>query len=136
MNYSLMAGLILSLGLTACSKNEEAAAPEPVAPAAEAPAPASATEVAAPAPTAAATTDFDAAAKFKTTCASCHGAEGQGVATFPKLVGKTTEDVKAKLTDYRAGKTLGPQTAVMAPNAAKLTDSEIEGLATYIATLK
>lgn len=138
MKYSLIAGLILAMGLSACGKKEEAAAPEPApAPAAEAPAPmaAPAPEAAAPmaAPAAAA---FDAAATYKSSCASCHGDKGEGVATFPKLAGKTAEEVKAKLADYKAGKTVGPQTAVMAPNASKLSDSEIDAMATYIATLK
>jgi cytochrome c553 len=123
MNNSLIAGLILALSLTACGKKEEAAAP------ATAPAP-----MAAPAPeTAAPAGPFDAAATYKTVCATCHGVNGQGVAAFPKLVGKTTEDVKTKLVDYKAGKTIGPQTAVMAPNASKLGDSDIDAMATYIA---
>ncbi|MGA7181347.1 MAG: c-type cytochrome [Thiobacillaceae bacterium] len=134
MKYSLIAGLVLAMGLSACGKKQEAAAPEPApAPAAEAPAPmaAPAPEAAAPAPAA-----FDAAATYKNNCASCHGDKGEGVATFPKLAGKTAADVKAKLADYKAGKTVGPQTAVMAPNAGKLSDSEIDAMATYIATLK
>jgi cytochrome c553 len=124
MNNSLIAGLILSLSLTACGKKEEAAAPEAVPAPMAAPAPETAAPAAGP---------FDASATYKTVCATCHGTEGQGVAAFPKLVGKTAEDVKAKLADYKAGKTLGPQTAVMAPNASKLSDSDIDAMATYIA---
>ena len=132
MKYSLIAGLVLALSLSACGKKEEAAAPAP-APEAQAPAP-----MAAPAPEAAApaAATFDAAATYKTSCASCHGPNGEGVASFPKLAGKTADEVKAKLADYKAGKTVGPQTAVMAPNASKLSDSDIDAMATYIATLK
>jgi len=132
MNNSMIAGLILALSLSACGKKEEAAAPETApAPAIQAPAP-----MAAPAPetTTPAAGPFDAAATYNTVCASCHGPDGQGVATFPKLAGKTAEDVKAKLADYKAGKTVGPQTAVMAPNAGKLSDSDIDAMAAYIAS--
>jgi cytochrome c553 len=132
MNYSLIAGLVVVLSLTACGKKEEAAAPETApAPEAQAPAPMPAPAEPAAAP---ATGPFDAAATYKTVCAQCHGPDGQGVAAFPKLAGKTAEDMKAKLTDYKAGKTLGPQTSVMAPNAAKLSDSDIDAMASYVAS--
>jgi cytochrome c553 len=123
MKNSLAAGLILALCLSACGKKEEAATPEQ--------APATATQ--APAPAAAA---FDAATTYKTVCATCHGVSGQGVAAFPKLAGLTPEAVKAKLNDYKAGKQMGPQTAVMAPNATNLGDSDIDAMAAYVATLK
>ena len=125
MRYPLILSLAVALALVACGKKEETAATEQ-APAASAPAPAPA---AAPAP-------MDAASQFKTVCATCHGPNGQGIATYPKLIGKTADDVKAKLADYKAGKPMGPQTAVMAPIAAKLSDSDIDAIAQYVATLK
>jgi cytochrome c553 len=126
MNRSLIAGLILALGLSACGKKEEATAPE------QAPAPAAQ----APAPAAPATTAFDAATTYKNVCSTCHGSNGQGVGAFPKLAGMTAEDVKAKLKDYKAGKQIGPQTTVMAPNASNLGDSDIDAMAAYVASLK
>ena len=127
MRYPLILALLTVVSLAACGKKEEAAAPEP-APAAMAPAPMP-EPAAAPAPT-------DAATQYKSVCASCHGPNGEGVGDFPKLAGKTADDVKAKLADYKAGKQVGPQTSLMAPIAAKLSDSEIDALAQYVATLK
>jgi cytochrome c553 len=119
MRYTVILALVTAVALAACGKKEEAAAPEQ-APAATAPAP----------------VPIDAAATFRANCASCHGPNGEGVATYPKLAGNTEDVVKAKLTDYKAGKQMGPQTAVMAPIAAKLSDSDIDALAQYVATLK
>lgn len=81
----------------------------------------------------------DAAAgksKFASSCASCHGANGEGAGIFPKLAGKTADDATAKLTAYKAGKTVGANTAMMAPMAAGLSDADIANLAAHIATLK
>jgi cytochrome c553 len=133
MKYSLIAGLILTLSLAACGKKEETPAPAEQAPApapmAETPAPPAAAPEAAPAPAA----SFDAAATYKTSCASCHGPDGQGMGSFPKLAGKKAAELITKMADYKAGKTVGPQTAMMAPNVAKLSDSEIGAMASYIA---
>ncbi|MEW6446456.1 MAG: c-type cytochrome, partial [Pseudomonadota bacterium] len=73
-------------------------------------------------------------AKYGSICASCHGMNGEGAGIFPKLAGKT--DAAAKLKDYKAGKQVGPNTAMMAPQAAGLSDADIENLAAHIATLK
>ncbi len=129
MRYPIILVLATAVGLVACGKKEEATAPEQ-APSAMAPAPETTT-----APEAAPAA-MDAATEFKSVCASCHGPSGQGVASFPKLTGLTADDVKAKLMDYKAGKQMGPQTAVMAPIAAKLSDSDIDALSPYVATLK
>lgn len=125
MRHPLILAMVVAVGLVACGKKEETAAPE-LAPAATAPASAPAV---APAP-------MDAAAEFKTVCATCHGPNGEGVAAFPKLAGLSADVAKAKLTDYKAGKQVGPQTAIMAPIAAKLSDSDIGAMAQYVATLK
>ena len=117
MRYPVILALLAAISLAACGKQEETAAP------AQAPAPAAAAPM-------------DAATTFKSTCATCHGPNGQGMAAYPKLAGNTADFVKGKLTDYKAGKQVGPQTAVMAPIAAKLSDSDIDALARYVATLK
>lgn len=54
---------------------------------------------------------------------------------YPKLAGQTRAAIRAKLLDYRAGKPMGPLTAIMAATAKDLTDEDIEALAAYIATL-
>lgn len=105
----------------------DAAAPAPM-PAAAAPAPA--------APVAAAVGSAAGAAKFAASCASCHGAKGQGMGTFPKLAGLTADTFKSRMADYKAGKQVGPQSAVMMPLASMLSDADVDNLAAHIASLK
>jgi cytochrome c553 len=121
MRTALIIPALLAIGLSACGKKEEAKT-EP-APAAAQP------EAVVPAV-------VDGAAKFTASCASCHGANGQGMGAFPKVVGLTADMVKAKLADYKAGKQVGAQSGVMMPVAAQLSDAEVEALATHIASLK
>ncbi len=112
----------------------EASAPStaPATPAAPAP------EASAPAPAAqtASTAGNAGEAKFKTVCASCHGAQAQGMATFPKLAGISAADLKAKLETYRKGEKIGPMSATMIPMAKALSDQEVDDVTAYIATLK
>ena len=157
MRNTLIVTALLAIGLSACGKKEEAQteAPPP-APVAEAPAaaPAPAPEATAAAPETAAPAPAPEAAvpaaaspvaaagnpagtkKFAASCASCHGANGQGMGTFPKLVGLTADTVKSRLADYKAGKQVGPQSAVMMPIASMLTTAEVDELASHIASLK
>lgn len=70
------------------------------------------------------------------TCVACHGAQGQGTPVFPKLAGRDAEYIADKLVRYRAGETVGDQTALMTPNAANLSDEDIADLAVYVATFE
>jgi cytochrome c553 len=72
-------------------------------------------------------------AKFAT-CMACHGASGQG-GVGPQLAGQEPGDIVSKLVAYRNRETLGAQSALMWPQAASLTDADIENLAAYISTL-
>lgn len=163
MRNTLLVAALLAVGLSACGQKEEAAQPEaPPAPVAEAPAPAPmeqapvadaaaeapAADAAAPAPApmpaapapaapmAAAAGNAAGAAKYTASCASCHGAKGQGMGTFPKLAGLSADTVKSRMATYKAGKQVGPQSAVMMPIASMLSDTEVDNLAAHIATLK
>jgi cytochrome c553 len=146
MKYTTLLVALTALSLSACGKKEEAAAPAPApeaaAPAAPAPAAPAPTAPEAAAPMAAMTPaagTADVAAgetKFKTVCASCHGANAQGQGTFPKLAGLTEDTIKSKLGQYRKGETVGPMTATMAPMAKALSDADVANVAAYIATLK
>ena len=122
MRNTLLISVMFAATLSACGKSEEAKTEAPAAPA---------PEVAAPVPAV-----VDGATKYTASCASCHGAAGQGMGAFPKLAGLTADAVKSKLADYKAGKQMGAQTAVMAPIASQLTDEEVEALANHTATLK
>jgi cytochrome c553 len=162
MRNTLLIVALLAAGLSACGQKEEAAQPEaPPAPVAEVPAPApapmeqapateapaagtaataptpeTAAPAAAPAPAATAGNAEAGASKYATSCASCHGAKGQGMGSFPKLAGQSADTIKSKLATYKAGKQIGPQSAVMMPLASMLSDAEVENLAAHIATLK
>lgn len=68
-------------------------------------------------------------------CIACHGPKAEGMATFPKLAGQPASDLESFMKAYRAGETRGKQTAIMAPNAKTLTDSEIADIAAYVSGL-
>lgn len=126
---TLVAVLILTLTLTACGKKEEAAAPQATAPAA---APAQPAAPAGPPPDALSALAAAGETKYKTVCAVCHGQNAEGMGNYPRLAGLTREEISNKLLDYRAGKQMGPLTAIMAASARDLTDAEIEALAAYL----
>ncbi|HSP00718.1 MAG TPA: c-type cytochrome [Thioalkalivibrio sp.] len=73
-------------------------------------------------------------AKFAS-CAACHGAQGEGQGIFPKLAGTPADRIAELLKRYRAGEEVGPQSALMAPNASGLSDEDISDLAAYIDSL-
>ncbi len=122
--------LLLALALAACGR-EEAAPPAAPAPASQAP-PTSVPEAAAPAPAA---RMAEGEAKYRTTCAVCHGQRAEGMGNYPRLASQSPEEIRSKLLDYRAGKQMGPLTAIMAATANGLTDADIEALAAYIPAL-
>jgi cytochrome c553 len=64
-------------------------------------------------------------------CVQCHGNLGLGSGNNPALTGLTRSVMQQKLLAYRAGKTLGPQTAVMAQAVAGLSDAEIAAVSIY-----
>ena len=68
---------------------------------------------------------------YSAKCISCHGDLGQGIDNNPALRGLTPAAMQQKLLDYRAGKTLGTQTAVMAQAVAGLSDAEIAAVSIY-----
>lgn len=71
---------------------------------------------------------------YKKVCRACHGPKAQGMASFPRLTGHDVEFLVTRLEQYRAGEKIGPNTALMAPNAAKLSDEDILDVSTFIVT--
>ncbi|GGC04151.1 cytochrome c [Marinobacterium zhoushanense] len=63
-------------------------------------------------------------------CLACHGSDGAGNdgAGFPRLAGLDAGYLAAQLRDYREGRRIS---AVMAPNASRLNDQQIEDVAAY-----
>ena len=77
----------------------------------------------------------DAAAgetRYAETCKNCHGPKGQGMASFPQIGGKDAEYLTGRLNQYRAGETVGPNSGLMIPMAADLSDDDIANLAAYL----
>lgn len=129
---TLVAALILSLSLSACGKKEEAAAPEAAAPAA---APEPAPAASAPASDVPSALTAAGESKYGTVCAVCHGQRAEGMGNYPRLAGLSSDEISNKLMDYRAGKQMGPLTAIMAATARDLSDEEIAALAAYLGNL-
>lgn len=73
-------------------------------------------------------------AVYQKVCRNCHGRTAKGVGAFPRLVGQSAEDLETKLKKYRSGDKVGPNTALMAPHAAKLSDDDIANIASYVST--
>ena len=66
-------------------------------------------------------------------CAACHGGNGEG-GIGPALAGQTSDVIASKLAAYKAGETLGAQSALMWGQAAGLSEEDIANLAAYIST--
>ena len=71
-------------------------------------------------------------ARYAETCVNCHGPGGQGMASFPEIGGKDAEYLTGRLNQYRAGETVGPNSGLMIPMAADLSDDDIANLAAYL----
>lgn len=71
----------------------------------------------------------DAGKEKSRTCAACHGADGNSAAAdFPKLAGQHPDYLVKALRDYKSGKRKNP---IMAPQAANLSQRDMEDLAAY-----
>lgn len=70
-------------------------------------------------------------------CAACHNPQGKGnePAGYPHLGGQSAEYVVKTLKDYRNGERGGYQSQIMTDIASRLTDEEIEAVASYISGL-
>lgn len=75
----------------------------------------------------------DAAAGEKAAgqCASCHGANGEGVGENPKIAGMDTGAFTKAMNDYKSG---ARKNMMMEMFAKKLSDKDIADLAAFYAT--
>lgn len=77
----------------------------------------------------------DAGKAKSTTCAACHGTDGNGGAdrSVPKLAGQVPEYIVEQLAEFKAGKRKNP---VMMGMAAPLTEQDMKDLAAYYSDQK
>jgi len=83
------------------------------------------------------TADLERGEALYSSCAICHGWEGEGGAMFnaPKLTGLGASSVASLLGVYRQGTEMGPNSYSMIPQAIHLSDADIANLAAYIGTM-
>ena len=75
-----------------------------------------------------------AAGKAKaTSCAMCHGPNGEGTKMGPKLAGEAPDLFTQQMNDYKSGKRESP---MMKGAVAQLSAADIANLAAYYAALK
>lgn len=69
-------------------------------------------------------------------CASCHGANGIGIAPmYPNLAGQKAMYLENAIKAYRDGQRTGGNAAMMAPMVANLSDQDAADLAAYFSSL-
>ena len=73
---------------------------------------------------------------YRRNCRACHGANGKGASSYPRLVGHPSEYLIDKLERYRAGEKFGPNTPLMAQRVKKLTDQDFANVVEFIQTLQ
>ncbi|MCG7498404.1 c-type cytochrome [Vibrio sp. Of7-15] len=70
-------------------------------------------------------------------CAACHGADGIAlIPGYPNLKGQNEQYLVSSLKAYKSKERSGGMAMVMQPQAAMLSDADIENLAAYFASLK
>ena len=70
-------------------------------------------------------------------CASCHGAQGQGIpAQFPRLAGQHSDYIYSQLNSFRVGARANDGAKMMRTIAAKMTDADMKAVASYIQGLR
>lgn len=69
-------------------------------------------------------------------CSSCHGAKAEGMPpTFPRLAGQHAAYVLAQLKNFKTGDRANDPNSVMRDIASKLSDHQMEAVATYVSGL-
>ena len=66
-------------------------------------------------------------------CTACHGANGEGIALFPRLSGQKPDYIQQQLINFKTGVR---KSTVMQMMSINLSDEEIKLLATYISSLQ
>jgi cytochrome c553 len=72
---------------------------------------------------------------YQGVCRNCHGPTAKGMASYPKLVGRSADYLSGRLATYRAGEKVGHNSALMIPQARNLSDEDIANVVAYILSL-
>ncbi len=83
-----------------------------------------------------ASADEDASIVYKTRCQGCHGADGSLVPVkgAAPIKGQNADDLLTMLEGYKNGMFGGAQRRVMEGVVKRLSDEQLEKLATYVST--
>ena len=65
-------------------------------------------------------------------CAACHGAEGQGMAVFPKLAGQSSDYIVDRLNTYKNRGEVGAMSSTMWAQAGMLSADQIDMIGDFI----
>lgn len=65
-------------------------------------------------------------------CSACHGADGAGTSTIPRLAGQHREYLAAQILAFRTNQRENP---IMHANVEHMTDDQIRAIASYLASL-
>ena len=79
-----------------------------------------------------ATDEFSSIRGLWAGCAACHGQQGEGIATFPKLAGQTKDYITDRLTTYKNRGQVGTMSSTMWAQAGMLTEQEIQLIGEFI----
>jgi cytochrome c553 len=78
--------------------------------------------------------DAEAGKAKSTTCAACHGADGNSTnSMFPRLAGQHMDYLLHSLKAYKSGKRKNP---IMSGQAQALSETDMEDLAAYFSSQK
>jgi cytochrome c553 len=66
------------------------------------------------------------------TCAGCHGAQGQGIGSFPALAGQDADSIIESLLAYKNKELRGPMSSLMWQQASMLTDGQIGTIGVFV----
>ena len=65
-------------------------------------------------------------------CAACHGANGEGMAVFPKLAGQSADYISNRLYAYKNREEVGSMSNTMWGQVGMLSDGDIQMLSKYV----
>lgn len=81
--------------------------------------------------------DINAGKEKSALCATCHGVDGKAaIPSYPNLAGQNEAYLISALKSYRDKQRHGGMSGIMQPQATNLSDTDIENIAAYFASLK